>query len=222
MKRLFLLGIWLLLVGVISTQEMYASSFVSDKTTVPATENAEKTLIWSLKTNMLYDLALIPNVGVDVYVGKQWSVAANWMYGWWSKRSKDKFWRAYGGDVEVRRWFGKKATEKPLQGHHVGVYGQLLTYDFTFNGRGYLGDKWSYAFGVSYGYSLPIARKLNLDFNIGVGYLGGEYKEYKRIEGHSVWQATKNRQWFGPTKAEVSLVWLLGRGNQNKQKGGRQ
>lgn len=40
------------------------------------------------------------------------------------------------------------------------------------------------------------------------------------LDGHYVWQATKNRHWFGPTKAEISLVWLLGRGNSNNKKGG--
>ena len=33
-----------------------------------------------------------------------------------------------------------------------------------------------------------------------------------------VWQCTKNRHYIGPTKAEVSLVWLLGRG-YNARKG---
>ena len=179
----------------------------------------KKTVYWVLKTNALYDLALVPNIGVEIYAGKQWSVAANWMYAWWN--SSNRYWRIYGGDVEARRWFGKKAEEKPLLGHHVGAYAQLFTYDMTFNGRGYLGDKWSYAVGLSYGYSLPIAPQFNLDFNIGLGYMGGKYKEYKRIEGHSVWQVTKNRNWFGPTKAEVSLVWLLGDVLKNKQKGGR-
>ena len=179
----------------------------------------KKSVYWVLKTNALYDLALVPNIGVEIYAGKQWSVAANWMYAWWN--SSNRYWRIYGGDVEARRWFGKKAEEKPLQGHHVGAYAQLFTYDMTFNGRGYLGDKWSYAVGLSYGYSLPIASQFNLDFNIGLGYMGGKYKEYKRIEGHSVWQVTKNRNWFGPTKAEVSLVWLLGDVLNKKQKGGR-
>ena len=177
---------------------------------------------WAIKTNALYDLLLIPNIGVEFCFGKNWSVGANWMYGWWSNRGKNNFWRIYGGDVEVRRWFGKKAAEKPLQGHHLGVYGQLLTYDFETGGRGYMADKWNYTFGVSYGYSLPIAKRLNLDFTLGIGYWGGRYKEYLPVEGHYVWQSTKNRRWFGPTKAEVSLVWLLGHGNENKQKGGRQ
>ena len=69
---------------------------------------------------------------------------------------------------------------------------------------------------------LPLAKRLNLDFNLGLGYWGGKYKEYLPIEGHYVWQSTKQRHWWGPTKAEVSLVWLLGKSNSNPQKGGRQ
>lgn len=36
-----------------------------------------------------------------------------------------------------------------------------------------------------------------------------------------IWQSTKQRHWFGPTKAEVSLIWLIGRGNYNEKKGGK-
>ena len=183
---------------------------------------------WALKTNALYDLLLVPNVGVEVYLGKKWSVGANWMYGWWKHDAKHWYWRIYGGDVYARRWFGKKAAEKPLTGHHIGVYAQMLTYDFETGGRGYMGgkpggnlwDKASWAAGVEYGYSLPVASRLNLDFTLGVGYLTGDYHEYLPMDDCYVWQVTKKRQWFGPTKAEVSLVWLLGRDNYNKQKGG--
>ena len=73
---------------------------------------------------------------------------------------------------------------------------------------------------MEYGYSLPIARRLNLDFALGVGYWGGKYYKYIPRDGHYVWQATRNRHWFGPTKAGVSLVWLIGRGNTNSTKGG--
>ena len=78
----------------------------------------------------------------------------------------------------------------------------------------------NYSTGIEYGYSLPIAKKLTLDFVIGLGYWGGNYYEYVPIDNHYVWQATKKRNWFGPTKAEISLVWLLGRGNYNSKKGG--
>ncbi len=177
-----------------------------------------KPFYMAVKTNGLYMLLGIPNVGVEFYLGKNFSVAGNWHYTWFRKRSKDWFHRTYGGDLAFRYWFGKKAELKPLTGHHVGLYGQMITYDFENGGRGYLADRWSWAGGVEYGYAMPIGKRLNLDFVIGLGYHWGEYKEYLPIDGHYVWQATKNRSYFGPTKAEVSLVWLLGRGNYNKRK----
>ena len=171
-----------------------------------------------VKTNMLYDAMLVPNGGLEIYLGKNWSIDAYWMYAWWKSDRVHNYWRTYGGDVELRKWLGSAARRKPLTGHHIGAYAQIVTYDFELGGRGYLADRWSYAAGVSYGYSLPVAKRLNIDFSIGLGYMGGEYKEYLPQDGHYVWQSTKRRHWIGPTKAEISLVWLIGRGNTNKTK----
>lgn len=174
----------------------------------------------SLSTNGLYDLLLIPNIGAEIYLGHNLSIDANWHYAWWSSFKKHYFWRTYGGDIALRWWFGESAKQKPLTGHHVGLYGQIITYDFELGGKGILADRWSWAAGVEYGYSLPIAKRLNLDFTVGVGYHGGEFYEYLPIDGHYVWQATKRRQYIGPTKFEVSLVWLIGCDNYNREKGG--
>lgn len=196
-------------------------------TIMPVTEKAG-TFYMAGKTNMLYDILAVPNIGVEFYIGTSWSVSGNWMYGWWNNNSKHRYWRIYGGDISIRKWLGKKADTKPLTGHHIGIYGQIFTYDFEWGGKGYMGgkpggtlwDKMNYAAGVEYGYSLPIARRLNIDFTIGLGYWGGKYYKYIPLDGHYVWQATKNRNWFGPTKAEISLVWLLGNGFNNDKKGG--
>ncbi|MBQ2134042.1 MAG: DUF3575 domain-containing protein, partial [Bacteroidales bacterium] len=190
-------------------------------------QKASKDFRIALKTNALYDILLTPNVGMEIPVYKNWSVAANWMYAWWKADPNSWYHRIYGGDIEVRRYIrqwpwskangtGKanengKASCTPLAGWHIGVYAQMLTYDFEWGGTGNLGDKWSYAAGVAAGYSKNIAPRLNLDFTLGVGYLTGEYMEYKPIDNCYVWQATKQRHWIGPTKAEVSLVWLLGK-----------
>lgn len=171
-----------------------------------------------VRTNMLYDALLVPNGGLEIYLGKNWSIDAYWMYTWWKSDRVHNYWRTYGGDVELRKWLGSAAMRKPLTGHHIGAYAQIVTYDFELGGRGYLADRWSYAAGVSYGYSLPVAKRLNIDFSIGLGYMGGEYKEYLPQDGHYVWQSTKRRHWIGPTKAEISLVWLIGRGNTNNTK----
>jgi hypothetical protein len=182
-----------------------------------------------IKNNIVYDALGVPNIGAEFYLGKNFSIVGNWQYAWWSKDSKHRYWRAYGGDLALRKWFGKAANRKPLTGHHLGLYGQVLTYDVEKGGKGYMGgepggnifDRCNYGGGVEYGYSLPIARRLNIDFTLGVGYFGGKYYEYIPLDDCYVWQCTKKRNWVGPTKLEVSLVWLIGCDNYNRKKGGK-
>lgn len=102
------------------------------------------------------------------------------MYAWWNSNKRHNYWRIYGGELDIRKYFGRRAQTKPLTGHHLGIYGQAFTYDFETGHKGYIGgkpggtlwDKLNYAIGVEYGYSLPISRRLNLDFTLGVGYWG--------------------------------------------------
>jgi hypothetical protein len=199
-------------------EEVCIDTIVAPVDTIVTPEPIEhKPWYIGIKTNMLYDAAAVPNLGIDIYLGKRWSIDGNWMYSWWKCDHRHRYWRTYGGDIAVRKWFGKKAAQKPLTGHHIGLYGQIVTYDFEWQGRGYLGDRWTYGGGLEYGYSAPIAKRLNIDFTLGLGYLRGQYKEYLPIDKCYVWQVTKMRNWFGPTKLEVSLVWLIGRGNVNKR-----
>lgn len=196
----------------------------------PTVADTGAPLYWSLHTNALYDLLLLtPNLGAEVYLGKQWSVMANAMYGWWHwENFTDHYVRSYGGEIAVRRWFGRKAADKPLTGWHVGVYGQILAYDVKLGDTGRMGGKPgktmgsspSFAAGIELGFALPVARRLNIDFNVGIGYLGGTCYKYGVSEGKYVDLKDHSTDWFGPTKLEVSLVWLLGRGNENKRKGG--
>jgi hypothetical protein len=180
----------------------------------------DKPFYMSVQTNALYWLGIVPNVGVEFYLGKNWSVDANWYYSWWKNDNKSWYWRTYGGDIAVRKWFGKSANKMSLTGHHVGAYAQMLTYDVEVGGRGFQADRWNWSAGVEYGYSLPISYRMNIDFTLGVGYHWGEFDEYLPIDGHYVWQATKSRRYVGPTKAEISLVWPIGSTkNANSRKG---
>lgn len=165
---------------------------------------------FAVKTNLLYDAALVPNIGLEFFFRERWSVALNWMYAWWKTDRRHYYWRVYGGDVEARYWLGKDGYGYHRSGHHVGVYAQTGTFDFELGGRGYMVDDWGYGGGISYGYSLPVARNLNLDFTLGVGVFHGKCKEYLPIDGRYVWQLTKKMNWVGPTKAEISLVWHIG------------
>ena len=194
--------------------------------TPAVTVKAPKSAIFALKTNLLYDALLVPNIGIEAYLGKGFTLSGNGHYAWWNTRSW--FWRTYGGEVAVRKYFGKASRDKHFTGHHLGLYGGVILYDFlAFGRKGYMSghpgenlmDRPTYLAGLEYGYSLPIARRLNLDFVLGVGYQSGQFNEYKYINNCYVWQSFKQQRYFGPTKAEITLTWLLG-AREKQQKGG--
>jgi len=172
--------------------------------------------LMGVKTNLLYDAALIPNLGVELYLGRQWTVTLDGFWTWISSDKRHRYWQGYGGYVGIRRYLSKPSTPNPkpstLTGHHLGVYGLGMTYDVEWGGRGYQAARFGFGGGIEYGYSAKLCRRLNLDFSIGLGFQDGEYKEYLPMDDHYVWQSTHKRHWWGPTKAEVSLVWLLGKG----------
>ena len=73
-------------------------------------------------------------------------------------------------------------------------------------------DSYYGAAGVTYGYARQLARHLSLEFSFGIGYLTTEYKKYTPYEGDIVWTTSGRYNFIGPTKAKVSLVWLIKRG----------
>lgn len=182
---------------------------VYEDDTVPAllVKNHKRRYILGIGTNLVYDALLIPNLSVEVPFAAHWSAGAGWMYGWKERDARRPIY-AYGGELHVRYWL--RQHDRPLSGHHFGVYGQMLRYNIHHSGRGYLSDRWSCGAGIDYGCSLPLGRRLRLDMALGAGYITGVCREYVRQDECDVWQATKRRNWFGPTKAEISVIWLIG------------
>ena len=213
--------------GVVITYDRIPAHEVEPQ---PADTITGKPFYMNVRSNMLYDALALPNIGAEFYLGKNFSVGANWLYGWWNSARRFHYWRAYGGELNGRWWVGKAASNKPLTGHHLGVYGQLYTYDFQWGHKGEMGGEpgdnlWNRFFwgaGVEYGYSLPVARRINIDFTLGLGYTTGTYYKYRPLEGHNVWLSTHKRHYWGPTKLEIAFVWLIGNGNFNQKKGGKQ
>ncbi len=175
-----------------------------------------------LTTNMLYDAALVPDIGIGISVTDRLTLAGDYFGAWWNNRYRRRYWRLYGGNIEARYRIGKGNERSPLGGHHVGVYGTIACYDFQTgrSKKGTLSDKFNYAVGMSYTYSMPVATRFNIDFSLGIGYMWGTYKKHIPIDDCDVWLSTHKLKWFGPTRAGVSLVWLIGNSITNKRKGG--
>lgn len=177
----------------------------------------------ALTNNLLYDAAGAPNLGIKVHIRGRWSAAFDWHHAWWGNRRSHHSWRFYGGNLDVNYRLSPQARpDNPFTGHHVGAYVSLLYYDMQL-GPSHVGEmsaRFNYAAGLSYTYSMPIARHFNIEFSIGAGYIWGPYKKFRPIDDHDVWMSTRRRNWFGPTRAGITLVWLIGDKTSNERKGG--
>lgn len=179
-----------------------------------AIPRARKPFYMALKTNLLYDAVLLPAIGVEFYLGHKYSIEADWHYTWFYSNKSHKYWQSYGGELELRKYFG---DFKPLNGPYLGAYIQTNTFDIEFGHKGWQQADWHFGGGISAGWSIPLAKRINMDFNIGVGYFDCVTDEYVPRSDYYLWKSRTQRHWFGPTKAAISLVWLIGRGNYNKR-----
>lgn len=178
-------------------------------------QKSDTTVSAGLRTNLLYDAILIPNIGAEIGIGADWSVALDAQCAWWGGPSHRRSWRFVGLDFTGRRYFPKPG--RLLSGHHAGVYFQICTYDFKLGEKGYIGGKDyekifnhpTLGVGLEYGYTWRIREKLAIDASIGIGWSGGRNVEYITEQDHDVWVRTLNRNWFGPTRAAVSLIYYL-------------
>ena len=176
----------------------------------------------ALRTNGLYDLMLVPNIGLSAMVTDRLMLGADWM-GTWLNDSKHHYYRIYGGHFDLSWRIGDGGEfEGFFSGHHVGVYASMIYYDIQrgVKHRGFLSDKYNYSAGISYTFSYPLSRHFDLAFSIGLGYMWGKYMRHRPIDDHDVWISTHRQSWFGPTRAGVSLVWMLGNGSNGAKKGG--
>lgn len=170
----------------------------------------------AVKSNMLYDAALLLNVEVEWRFNSKWSVALEGGTAWWGKYSSNKSYRLAMVSPEVKSWFRPRG---PWHGIYIGAFAGAGLYDLDKGSPGYRGE--GVMGGLSVGYMWPISSCLSLEAAIGGGYLYTRYKEYIPQDGHHVYQRTKDLNYFGPLKVKLSLVWRLWdvnkRGNAKNQ-----
>lgn len=192
-------------------------------------QKPRKPFFIALKNNLFYDLALLPNLSIEISFGRdhKWSALLEGNWSWWDTgASKYNYHRIQMAGIEVRRWFGNRSGN-PLNGWYAGLHAYGGDYDIRLfaDKNSDIGQQslWSYSGGLTLGYSMPIGRRFNLEFGLGAGYLGGEYKKYDVsdcADGVFPVLGTYNRNYWGLTKANISLVWLIGSGtNTNDRKG---
>lgn len=221
--------------GAVHTDTIYRLQ--TDTLSQPAMANDDvpyKTFrpLFAVKTNLLFDALLAPNIEVEVPFGKKhrWSVMAELWCPWWrfdhnpagdvnpyyrdDQRPTRIAYQLLMGGVEFRRWFtGRCAAAVPvLTGPFVGVYAAGGKYDLGRDGKGDQGQFVS--IGISAGYSWPLARHWNLELSAAVGYIGGPKVHYENEfdDARLIYRSDDDwKSWFAPTKLKVSLVYIIGK-----------
>lgn len=171
-----------------------------------------KNIKLALKTNLLYDAALIPNIKLEIPIKDRFSVAAEWIFPWWVTKNNGNALQMLSGNVEGKYWFGNRETKPQLTGLYAGIYAGGGYYDLQFKNNGYQGE-FFIAAGLQGGYAHTINKSgsLRMEYALGLGYLKTNYRYYEGKEDNEflVWKHNGNYTWIGPTRAEVSLVWFI-------------
>lgn len=68
------------------------------------------------KNNLLYDIALAPNIEIEVPIGRQWSLNAEYKCPWWSDSNKEICYQLLSGGIESRFWLGNRAGRANIDG----------------------------------------------------------------------------------------------------------
>jgi hypothetical protein len=174
-----------------------------------------------IKSNLLYDVALTPNLGVEVLLGERFSVGAEFMRGWWLKRDWSFCWQLEAAALEGRYWFRHRMERHLHGGWFAGIFAQAGLYDFQLNTHSGMQGEFVMA-GVSGGYLCPLSAHWSIEFALGIGYLLSNYRRYTVAptrDGHELVASAPAMRFKGlpyPIKAGVSLQWTIGWGKKRR------
>lgn len=173
-----------------------------------ATAHASKAAI---KINFLYAATLTPNIGIEFALGKKSTMDISGGYNFYEP-SSGKRWKHWLVQPEYRYWFCERFNGFFLGGHLLGGQFNFSKTDFPFN---VLSDLKDYRYegeyigaGVVLGHQWMLGKRLNLELGIGAGYVRVMYDKFGCDTcGPAIESGNKN--YFGPTKASVSLLFFL-------------
>lgn len=170
---------------------------------------------FAVKTNLIYDATATVNVGMELGLAPRWTFDLSGNLNTWSKNEYTK-WKHWMVQPEARYWFCDRFSR-----HFIGAH--FLTGAFNFgninNDISFLGTDFSvlsdyryqgyaYGGGLAYGFAFVLSKHLNLELEVGAGYVYLDYEKFECADcGRKVGEG--NHHYVGPTKAAINLVYLF-------------
>lgn len=169
----------------------------------------------ALKTNVLYDAALSPQIALEVGTAPKWSLELGGQLNAW--KVDGHLWKHWMVQPEARYWFCNR-----FAGHFVGVHalgGQYNVGHFNlpvkFLGtdfrefKDYRWQGWMAGAGVAYGYAWILDRHWNLEAELGLGWIYTRHDTYRCAKCGKKVNTNVPHNYFGPTKAAINISYIF-------------
>lgn len=169
----------------------------------------------AIKTNLVSDAILNANAGIEFALAPRWSVDLSGQFNGWTVNGEK--WKHWLAQPEIRYWFCDHFAK-----HFVGLHAVGGQYNFggfdtklAFFGTDYSIFKeerhqgWYVGGGIAYGYSFILNRHVDLELELGIGYVYTFYDKFNCAGCGRKLEEDHPHHYFGPTKAAVNLVYVF-------------
>lgn len=182
------------------------------------TVESKSTFYLALKNNIIYDVALVANLGLEISLGKHFSLDLPFTFSPYDICSAYRM-RTLSVQPELRYYFKRGG-----KGHFFGLHGNLAYYNVVtpLNTRTRYQDRDGehplYGGGISYGYSLPFGKdsRWGMEFTVGAGYAYLDYDCFYNVN-NGAWFTKDAKHYFGIDKAGITIYYRIVDKNRKKK-----
>lgn len=174
----------------------------------------------AVKTNLLYWIGImpdfrrytfVPNLEIEWFAGKGWSLAGAGNYAKW-KYGSHNFFGISSWNLEPRKWF---CIDGKYQGVYLGIYAQVGDYDYQherLERDGITGKLWGT--GLSIGIVLPFSDRWGVEIGIRGGYRCSTVRNYSHEHSNYYFDYEFKEHHWEVTGIKTSLYFRLGKSSK--------
>jgi len=200
-------------VGMATGATAYGQTETPEQQLFSAAHRLKETPNFTVKTNMLYNLATSPNLGVEYRFARKWTVELPVTVNPWTyNKDENRKFKFVLVQPELRFW-----TCEEFNGHFFGLHGHYAIFNvsslpnppftITMNQHRYQG--WLIGAGLSYGVQWPISARWGLEAEIGAGYARLKYDQFPCDVCARQIKTDVIKDYWGITRLGLSLVYFI-------------
>ena len=159
----------------------------------------------ALSSNLLSWATLAPNIGVEIYIGKKLSIAADGSYGMWNYSHTHSSMQTWSVGGEARYWL--QTRQYGFRRTYIGLSVRGGEYDHYNCSDGHRGE--ALLAGLIAGYRFTLPGNWFFDAGLGLGYIHTRYNRYFRNKRFKTYEfnGERTRNVFGLTNLHAIVIY---------------